>query len=137
MFLPIHKIPVKENKIVLESLIFALADIVWRFDNIIYSKAISHLDLSDSQKKYVAALILKKSSSIENKYFQVIKVNQVFILSKTMEKRQGYYVSTGKLMSSYEISKKTGIDSRTLRYRLENMSVYDATRDWKEHKKML
>ena len=40
-------------------------------------------------------------------------------------------------MSSYEISKKTGIDSRTLRYRLENMSVYDATRDWKEHKKML
>ena len=50
LFLPIHKIPVKENKIVLESLIFALADIVWRFDNIIYSKAISHLDLSDSQK---------------------------------------------------------------------------------------
>ena len=137
LFLPIHKIPTKNNKIVLEALIFALADIVWRYDGIIYSKAISQLDLTDSQKKYVAALILKNSNSIQNKYFEVRKVNEFYLLFKKIEIRQGYYVSNGILMSSSKISEKTGIKKTTLINRLKKMSVYDATKDWQYNKNML
>ncbi len=136
-FLPVHKIPIKENKLVLDSLIFAIADLVWRFDGIIYSKVISHLDISDESKKFVSALIINNSKKLENKYWYVQKVKTTYILVKKIEKRQGYYLPNGTLMSSYEISKKTGIDSRTLRYRLDKMSVFDATKDWQNHKNTL
>jgi hypothetical protein len=136
-FLPFHKIPEAEGKLNIDALIFALADIVWRFNGIIYSKAISQLLITDAQKKYVAALILKNSISIQNKYFSIGKINDTTLLFVKMQNRQGYYVSNGILMSSAKISEKTGIKKTTLIYRLKNMSVYDATKDWKQHKNVL
>ena len=137
LFLPFHKIPEEEGKLNIDALIFALADIVWRFNGIIYSKAISQLLITEAQKKYVAAMIFNNSKSIENKYFSIGKVNNTTLLFAKIEIRQGYYVSNGTLISSAKISQKTGIKKTTLISRLKNMSVYDATRDWKEHKKML
>ena len=137
MFLPVYKIPEKEGKLDLNALIYAIADLVWRDGEFLYSSVISQLDISDPQKKYVAAMLLRDSKQIQNKYWYVHKVksNVVFVLPKM--NRQGYYLPNGTLMSSAEMSEKTGIKKTTLINRLKKMSVFDATRDWKEHKKML
>ena len=134
VFLPKHKIPVTEDKkLNIESLILAIADICWR-KRLVYSNVLNQLYLTENQIKYVTAMILKKSPSLANKYWQVIKKKDQFYIEPKV-KRLGYYLDLGILMSSSEISSKTNIPKRTLCYRLEKMSVTDATKDWKNWKK--
>jgi len=132
-FLPKHKIPVSnDEKLNIESLILAIADIAWR-KSLLYSDVLDHLVLYDNQIKYVTAMILKKSPILENKYWQVVKNKNLYYIEPKI-KRLGYYINSGILISSSEISEKTNIPKRTLCYRLNKMSVSDATKDWKDWK---
>ena len=133
IFLPKHKIPVTEDKkLNIESLVLAIADIAWR-KSLPYNNLLNQLVLSDNQIKYVSAMIFKESSMLENKYWQVVKKKSLYYIEPKI-KRLGYYIDSGILISSSEISLKTNIPKRTLCYRLEKMSVKDATKDWKNWK---
>ena len=132
-FLPKHKIPVTEDKkLNIESLVLAIADIAWR-KSLLYNNLLNQLVLSDNQIKYVSAMIFKNSPTLENKYWQVVKKKNLYYIEPKI-KRLGYYINSGILISSSEISKKTNIPKRTLCYRLNKMSVNDATKDWEDWK---
>jgi hypothetical protein len=133
IFLPKHKIPVTEDKkLNIESLVLAIADIAWR-KSLLYNNLLNQLVLSDNQIKYVSAMIFKESPMLENKYWQVVKKKSLYYIEPKI-KRVGYYINSGILISSSEISEKTNIPKRTLCYRLNKMSVNDATKDWKDWK---
>ena len=140
IFMPIHKIFTNEDRIDDNSLVLAIADLVWRNPNktnLYYLDFIDKSNLTDKQMKYIKALFYENANRkniINNPYFIVSKTGaNIFLLPK--RKRAGYYFYSSKnntceLIPLTTISNKTNIPIKTCQRRLEQMSVKDATKDY-------
>lgn len=131
IYFPIHKVAVSDGNINIDSLVKAIADLVWRKEGQIDSFYIHNLILSDSHKNYVNYLFMKSKSSLENKYWKIEKKGKANILVPKI-KRSGYY---GFAKGSYDlfsltyIAEQKNIPKNTLLYRLKHMSIKEATKN--------
>jgi len=128
LYMPHHTVP-NSNDEFIDLIIKAIADLVWRKEEMMDSNYLEYIRLTDKQKKYINYLLINKSPLIENKYWKVEKKGKINTIIPLM-KRAGYYTKPpgGKfdLYSLTYISNKTGINKHTLIYKLKHMSVNDA-----------
>lgn len=136
IFHPTHKLVIKDGKIDINSLIFALADLVWREPNRKNLYYIDKLDLSEltnDQLDYIKAVFYPKNGNIavlkNNPYWTIEKSGKNIMLVPS-RKREGYYYINNKngnpgLVSLTDISAKLQMAKNTVIYRLANMSLQD------------
>jgi len=141
VYLPTHKLVVKDGKVDVNSIILALADLVWREPNRKNLYYIDKLDLSEltnDQKDYVKAVFYPNNKNGQiavlqnNPYWTIEKAGKNIMLVPS-RKRDGYYYIDNKngnagLVSLTTISTKLNIAKNTVIYRLSNMSLQDLTK---------
>lgn len=131
VYFPIHKVGTIDGNVDIDSLVKAIADLVWRKEGQIDSFYIHNLILSDSHKKYVNYLFMKNQHLLVNKYWKIEKKGKANIIVPKM-RRFGYY---GRAKGSYDlfslvyISEQSNISKDTLFYRLKHMSIKEATKN--------
>lgn len=137
IFFPTHKLVVKDGKVDINSLILALADLVWREPNRKNLYYIDKLDLSEltnDQRDYIKAVFYpNKNGNIavlqNNPYWTIEKAGKNIMLVPS-RKREGYYYIDNKngnpgLVSLTTISTKLNIIKMTAKKRLDRMSLKD------------
>jgi hypothetical protein len=131
VFMPIHNISTVNGQIEIDTLINAIADLVWRKEGLMNSEYLDFLNISDSQKKYVNYLFNKNQKALDNKYWEIVMNKKTKVLMPKM-RRFGYY---GKANGTYElfglsyIAEKSNISKNTLLYRLKHMSIKEAVKN--------
>lgn len=137
-FFPKHQLVVKDGKVVLESIIMAIADLVWREPNkrdLFYIDKLDLSNLTEAQTKYVKAVFYpnKWNKNIEvlqnNLYWTVEKSGRNNILVP-LRKREGYYYIHNKtgmpgFVSLTTVSTKLNILKMTAKKRLDRMTLKD------------
>lgn len=141
VFLPTHKLVVKDGLVDWNSVIYAIADLVWREPNKRDLYYIGKLDLSnltEQQIKYVKSLFYMNDGrkNASNHLFSIEKRGKVNILYPA-RKREGYYYIDNKtgeagLVSLTTVSNKLGLLKMTTKKRLDKMSLQDLVKMEKE-----
>jgi hypothetical protein len=131
IFMPTYRVGTIDGNVDIDSFVKAIADLVWRKEGQIDSFYIHNLILSDSHKKYINYLFMKKQSALENKYWKIVKKGKANILMPKM-RRSGYYGCAQckyDLFSLTYIAEMSNISKDTLFYRLKHMSIKEATKN--------
>lgn len=138
IFHPNHKLVIKDGKVLLESIIMAIADLVWREPNKRDLYYIDKLDLSgltEQQIKYVKAVFYTnqynhKVDVLENNPYWTIEKSGKNNILIPIRKREGYYYihkDTGlpNFVSLTTVSSKLKMAKNTVIYRLSKMTLQD------------
>lgn len=137
VFLPNHKLVVKDGKVDINSIILALADLVWREPlrkNLYYIDKLDLSLLTDAQKDYVKAVFYPNKNGnilvLQNNPYWTIEKSGKNIMLAPLRKRDGYYYIDNKngnpgLVSLTTISTKLDLLKNTVKKRLDRMSLQD------------
>jgi hypothetical protein len=129
LFFPEHALSINDQgHIIIESLILAIADLVWRQNNQKDLFYINKLKLTTKQLAYVNHLFINKSNKLINKYWKINVIDgQIKLIA--LRKRAGYYYLNSnrehKFITLTELSKYFNLQKTTLEYKLKFKSIKD------------
>lgn len=129
IFFPEHSLSIDDQgHIIIESLILAIADLVWRQNNQKDLFYINKLKLTTKQLAYVNHLFINKSNKLINKYWKINEIDgQIKLIA--LRKRAGYYYLNPKREHKFitltELSKYFNLQKTTLEYKLKFKSIKD------------
>ena len=125
-FMPSNIVKITDGKVDIDSLILAIADLVWRQPEKMDGFYLDLLNLNEGQRKYVNKLFMINSPLLQNSYWEIAQKGKTKVLI-AKRKRAGYYSNKNySLLSLAYISEKSGIAKMTLQDRLNKYSIKEA-----------